>query len=231
MNAASNRAPHRARTTVALVLLVAVAVPVAAAAGPAQSRDGAKRAGQKKVYCWNDNGRKVCGDALPAEAAASERTEFSATSGRPLAHVERALSAEERAAAATVAGQARLAADAEAARVRRDLAMVESYATEADLRRAFNERIVLVDESIKTSILSEANLRRGLVGLLSQAANLELSGKPVSASLRDDILSMHAELGRQLQLLHDQRADRGTLDSDLAAALQRYRGLKAPAAR
>jgi hypothetical protein len=185
---------------------------------------------QKKLYCWTENGRKVCGDALPPEQAANARVEFSARSGRTLSRVDRAMTAEERAAAAAAAGQARVAADAEAMRVRRDLAMVESYQTEADLRRAFNERIVLVEESIKTSVLGEGNLRRGLVGLLDRAADLELGGKPVPVPLRTDIVSRHADLGRQQQILQAQRADRAALDKELAATLQRYHDLKAAAA-
>ena len=55
---------------------------------------------QKKLYCWNDNGKKVCGDALPPEQAARARKEFSARSGRTLNEVDRALTAEERTAAA-----------------------------------------------------------------------------------------------------------------------------------
>ena len=186
---------------------------------------------QKKLYCWNDNGKKVCGDALPPEQAARARKEFSARSGRTLNEVDRALTAEERTAAAAAASQAQLAADAQAARVRRDLAMVESYATEAELQRAFNERIVLVEESIKTSILGQANLRHGLVALLGQAANLELGGKPVPKPLHDNILRQHADLNRQSQILREQRADRALLDGDLASALQRYRDLKIPPAQ
>ena len=183
---------------------------------------------QKKLYCWNDNGKKVCGDALPPEQAARARKEFSARSGRTLSEVDRALTAEERVAAAAAASQAQLAADAQAARVRRDLAMVESYATEADLQRAFNERIVLVEESIKTSMLGQTNLRNGLIALLGQAANLELGGKPVPKPLHENIVKQHADLNRQSQILRDQRADRATLDGDLASALQRYRDLKSP---
>ena len=189
----------------------------------------AQDAPKKKLYCWNENGRKVCGDALPPEQAANARTEFSATSGRTLDRVERALTAEERRAAEEAARQARLQADSEAARIRRDLAMVDSYATEADLRRAFSERIVLVEESIKTSVLGEANLRRGLVALLDRAANLELGGKPVPQPLRADIDRRHADLGRQLQILREQRTDRAALDTELAATLQRYHDLKAVA--
>lgn len=180
----------------------------------------------QKLYCWNQGGTRVCSDALPPEQAGAARTEINARSGRPLAEVQRALNADERAAANDAAGAARLAADAQAARIRRDLAMVASYASEQDLRRAFGERIILVDESIKTSLMSEGNLRRGLVVLLQQASNLELTGKPVDKALHDEIQKRHADLNRQLQILGDQRRDRGALDHELDGAVQRYRDLK-----
>lgn len=208
-------------TLIAAALLSTLPAAVAQAADPPKT---------KKLYCWNEGGHKVCGDALPPEHAASARIEFSAKSGRTLDRVGRALTAEERAAAAVAAKAAQLDADAEAARLRRDLAMVESYATEAELQRAFNDRIALVEASIKTSVLGEANLRRGLVGLLGQAANLELAGKPVAKPLQDSILQRHADLSRQADILRRQRQDRATLDSDLAATLERYRELKAEAA-
>lgn len=204
----------------AAAVLLAVAAPTALAADPPKAR---------KLYCWNEGGQKVCGDALPPEHATRARTEFSAKSGRTLDRVERALTAEERAAAAAAAKAAQLDADAEAARLRRDLAMVESYATEAELQRAFNDRIALVEASIKTSVLGEANLRRGLVGLLDQAANLELAGKPVGKPLQDSVLQRRADLSRQTDILHRQREDRAALDADLSAVLQRYRELKAEA--
>ena len=209
---------------------IGMAIAVLAAPQAAQAQKKGAPAVAKKLYCWNDNGTRVCGDALPPEQAALARTEINARSGRPTTEFQRALSAEERVAAASAAGQAQLAAEAEAARKRRDLAMVESYMTEADLQRAFNERIVLVDESIKASVMGEANLRRGLVSLLGHAANLELSRKPVPQPLQDNIRKQHIELGKQLQILDQQRADRATLDGDLADALQRYRDLKGAAA-
>ena len=50
---------------------------------------------QKKLYCWNENGKKVCGDALPAEASDSARTEISASSGLRTGQVSRALTDAE----------------------------------------------------------------------------------------------------------------------------------------
>lgn len=200
--------------------LAAIALVAFCAAGAAHAGDG------KKLYCWNENGRKVCGDALPAEAAGTGRTEISAKSGLQTGQVARSLTVEERAAAALAAEQAQVAADAETARQRRDLAMVESYATEADLRRAYGDRISLLDDSLKASLLGEANLRLSLASLLNQASDLELSSKPVPPALTAKVRGQHDELVRQTRILSQQQRDRAALDGDLASALDRYRALK-----
>src|SRR4030095_11293966 len=99
--------------TIAIALALLVTATAATAAGK-------KAAEGKKLYCWNENGRKVCGDALPPEAAEGARTEISPRSGLQTGHVDRALTGAERAAADSASEQARLAAEAEAMRLRRD---------------------------------------------------------------------------------------------------------------
>ncbi|NUS38410.1 MAG: hypothetical protein HOQ02_05235 [Lysobacter sp.] len=182
----------------------------------------------KKLYCWTDNGHKVCGDALPASAANNARVEFNAKSGRQTGEVARALTAEEQAAAATAAEQAEAASAAEEARKRRDLAMVESYASESDLRRAFGERIALLDDTLKASQLGESNLRRSLISLLGEASDLELSGKPVPPALLASIRAQHDDLQKQLRILGEQRLDRAGLDDEFKEAVDRYRALRQP---
>jgi len=199
-------------------LLLACATSAAAQSKPAG----------KKLYCWNENGHTVCGDTLPASAANNARTEFNAASGRQTGTVNRALTAEEQAAAASAAEEAQASADAETARRRRDLAMVESYATEADLRRAYGERITLLDDALKASQLGEANLRRSLVSLLDEASDLELANKPVPPALLANIRNQHDELQKQLRILGQQRLDRAGLDDELAEAVTRYRALRQP---
>ena len=195
-----------------------VALPLAAAAQ--------KSPADKKLYCWDENGVQVCGDTLPASALDRARTEISAQSGARTGEVPRALTVDER---ATAAAEARAAAEAEmeeAARHRRDLAMVESYATENDLRRAYGERITLVEESLKTSELSLANLRQSLLSLLRQAAERELLEQPVGKALSDGIHSQHGDLLRQQAIMERQLLDRASLGSDLDGALERYRAMK-----
>lgn len=181
----------------------------------------------KKLYCWNEGGRKICGDALPPSAVNSARTEISSEvkSGLATRRVDRALSDAERAALV----QAGKAAEVEQARLRRDEAMVESYGTEADLRRAFNARITLLDETVKASTLGVAGMRQSLVSLLRQAGDAELAGKPVPKPLAESIRTQHAQLVRQQSLLQRQRTERAAVDVELDGALKRYRELKTPA--
>jgi hypothetical protein len=187
-------------------------------------------AAEKKIYCWNEGGQKICGDSLPATATDVARTELSARSGQRVGEVGRALTAEERKIATAEAKDAAMQAEAEASARRRDLAMVESYDTEDDLRRAYGERITLVEESLKTSRLGVGNLRQSLVALLKQAADLELQSKPVRKTLADNIARQHTDLLRQQIIMEQQIVDRASLGDDLEDALERYRALKSPRA-
>ncbi|MDQ3494215.1 MAG: hypothetical protein M3485_01445 [Pseudomonadota bacterium] len=183
--------------------------------------------GAKKLYCWNENGIQVCGDTLPPSAVDRARTEISPRSGLRTGEVPRALTPDERAMEAEAAQAAARAADVEAAARRRDLAMVESYVTEADLRRAYGERITLVDESMKTSRLSIASLRQSLLSLLRQAAEIELHSRPVGQPLAASILGQHSDLLRMQAMLDGQLRERATLDEELAQAVERYRQMTA----
>jgi hypothetical protein len=208
-------------TTTCLAAALLALLPLAAAA-----QKSAPTGTDKKLYCWDEGGVQVCGDTLPASALDRARTEISARSGLRTGAVPRALEPDERAAAAAAARQAADDAEAEAARQRRDLAMVESYATEDDLRRAYGERIILVEEALKTSQLGMTNLRQSLLNLLRQAAELELHAKPVGKVLAESIQTQHADLLRQQATQVKQLADRASLGSDLDDALGRYRAMK-----
>ncbi len=206
------------KTTRCIAGFLLAALPLAAAAQKAPT--------DRKLYCWDENGTQVCGDTLPADALDRARTEINAASGNRTGEVPRALTADERAAAALAARAAAEAEMAEAERHRRDLAMVESYATENDLRRAYGERITLVEEALKTSGLSITNLRQSLLSLLRQAAERELLGEPVGKALADGIQAQHGDLVRQQAIQQRQLADRASLGSDLEGALERYRAMK-----
>lgn len=215
--------PAEIRTNARTTFRVLAIALLAAFAAQADAQDQPKT---KKLYCWEENGKKVCGDALPAEAAGTSRTEFSSRSGRRTGEVAAALTPEERAAAEAAEAAAAAKAESDAARLRREMAMVESYATEGELRKAFQERIDLLDETLKASELGVVGLRQSLVALLRQAGELELGGKPVPETTRNNIATQHAELRRREYLYAQQRVDRAQLDAELASVLARYRQIK-----
>jgi len=207
---------HRRRVPARLppgLLALALAVP---AVLPAQDPPKAR------LYCWEEGGKHVCGDAFPASAAGRARTEFDTRTGNTVSRVGRALTAEERvqAAAEEVAQKAR------EDQARREMAMVMSYQTEDDLRRAFQNRVDLIEESLKGSELALVNLHRSLISLLRQANELELQSKPVGKILREKILNQHAELLGLRALKIRQTDERKALDAELQQALSRYRVLK-----
>lgn len=187
---------------------------------------GAQEDSGKKLYCWNQNGQRTCGDALPPGAVDLARTEISSRSGLQTGHVDRALTPEERAAAAVAAQQAEFAAQAKASRQRRDVALVEAYTTEADLRRAYGDRIELVDLAIKASAMGVSNMHTSLVTLLNQANTLELGQKPVPPGLTEKIRTQHSELLRQKNILVQQHKDMGALYGELEAEVARYKEFK-----
>ncbi len=215
---------NRSLRWLAIPLLLVLTTPAFAQKGKPAAAGAAK-----KLYCWEEGGRKLCGDSLPATAVDRARTEISAKSGLASGRVARALSAEERAAA-----EAQVALDIEnaaaaAAAARRDMAMVESYANETELQRAFQHRINLLDETLKSSRFGVDGMRQSLLSLLQRASDSELAGKPVAKPLVDNIRTQHLALRRQQDLLVEQQIELSEVDQELAAALERYRALKKPA--
>ncbi|HEY4581962.1 MAG TPA: hypothetical protein VIG88_03725 [Lysobacter sp.] len=183
-------------------------------------------AATKKLYCWTEGGRKVCGDALPASAVDSARTEINARSGLPTARLPRALTADEKAVAdAEARAQAEADAAAEAAH-RRLMAMVTTFATEADLRRSFDNRVVLNRDAIKTARMGIDGLREGLVSRLRRAGDAELNRRPVPRKIAEDIRSHHRQLLAQHAALAALQRESATIRAQMEEAVARYREVK-----
>ena len=189
---------------------------------------GAQDKTGKKLFCWNENGRKVCGDALPASAVDSAREELSGSSGLRIGEVGRALNDEERRAHETEQKRLKAEADAAEAARRRDAALAESYGSEEELRRAYRIRYDLIDESIKSSRLALDNLHQSLRRMLEQAGERELSGKPVAKPMADNIRQQRDSYLELQEAYAHQQHEREAIDQQLQEAVARYREMKAP---
>lgn len=185
----------------------------------------AQQAVKKKFTCWNENGTRVCGDSIPSGVLNQAHEEFNA-SGRQTARVDRALTAAEQAAADAAAKQQQADALAEQNRKRSEEAMLNSYASEADLRRAFDERRAMIDNDIKTARFNIDSQRQGLEMVLRGAGEKELSGTKANDKVIADIRKRHdallAEQAREAGF-EQQKKD---LQAAAESALARWREMK-----
>lgn len=182
---------------------------------------------QQKLYRWVDKSGKVhISDQLPPEALEQARTEFNAQTGNTTGAVERALTPEERAIAAAAQAAADKAA-AEAEMVKRvEAAMLENYETEDQLRRAYGERIDLIQQTIESTQISIGSQRSTLTAMLNDAAEAELSKRAVSADRAEIIRQTHAEITRHQALQVKQQASKVAIDLEFEKVLARYRELR-----
>jgi len=211
------------RTSLALSAVLLVLAPTVLAQG--KNKPAAPTA-NKKLFCWEEKGQRVCSDALPADVVNAARDEISATSGLRTGGVARAMSEEERAQAAVAAQQKMIDDAASEMRRRTDAAMLMSYRSEDELRRVFNERTAIVDNNVRTARYNAVSLREGLVSLLQTAGDQELAGRPIRADMSATIHQRHAELLRTRRLQQSFEAQRAQLDVEITDILQRYRNMK-----
>nr|WP_298127438.1 hypothetical protein [uncultured Pseudoxanthomonas sp.] len=211
------------RTSLALSAVLLVLAPTVLAQG--KNKPAAPTA-NKKLFCWEEKGQRVCSDALPADVVNAARDEISATSGLRTRGVARAMSEEERAQAAVAAQQKMIDDAASEMRRRTDAAMLMSYRSEDELRRVFNERTAIVDNNVRTARYNAVSLREGLVSLLQTAGDQELAGRPIRADMSATIHQRHAELLRTRRLQQSFEAQRAQLDVEITDILQRYRNMK-----
>ena len=183
---------------------------------------------KKKFYRWVDkNGKVQISDQLPPEAVNQARTEIKTKGSSTISgQVDRALTAEERAALAQQA-----TTDAEAKKIadqqkRVEDAMLINYATEGDLQRTYKERIDLLQQTIESTDISIKSIRGSLTGMLSQASESELAKRPADPVRSKQIQDMHNELIKQQTAQISSHADVKIMENEHAVVLARYRELR-----
>lgn len=203
-------------------MMVLLAVALASPAVQAQ-KDPAP-----KLYRWTDkDGKEHYTDSLPAEAVDAAREELNKASGSTVAAVERALTAEERAQKAREAEAVAAAAKLVADKRERDRTLLSSYSSESELQNTYSERLMLVEESVKSAQVGIDSQRGSLTSLLAHATDRELAGQAVDKRTLENIGEAHRQLGEQKIVLQRREAERAALQHELDTLLARYRELKA----
>jgi hypothetical protein len=187
-------------------------------------------AGATKLYHWvGADGKEHFSDTLPPEAIGLARQELNGTTGMTLKQVDRAKTQDEIAAANAQAAADAIAAEAAQKAKENDQALLASYSTEADLQRAYDKRVELVNESLKSTRVGVESVQQSLSGLLARASGHELAGRHVPPELVSQITKSHKQLlDQQSQLLRLEVQSVG-LKQENAAQIARYRTLRAAA--
>jgi hypothetical protein len=148
-------------------------------------------------YKWRDaQGNLHFGDSVPADAV---RLGYDIVSpqGIVIKHVERAKTAEEIAAAKAQAAKLAAAQKLEADRLREDERLLSTYPQEADLRRAQQQQLDMLEQQIRSSEVSLRNQEQSLAELLDRAAEAERTGKELPADQARRLTAMRKQVDMQ----------------------------------
>jgi hypothetical protein len=205
-----------------LGLVITLALLAAATAGAQEQK--------KKLYRYVDkNGNVTYVDALPADATGAARKEFSSESGQTTGAVDRALTADELAARQANSEAAAKAAAIAAQQKLLEESMLVNYQTEADLRRAYDERISLLQQTIESTDISLKNVRGSLASLLAEASEAELYGRKVDTRRAGTIRELRGEMVKQQAFQVTRLSELTTLNSEFDRVLVRFRELRGAA--
>lgn len=198
------------------LMLALLTVLFAASSASAQDRVG-------KMYKWTDkDGNIHYTDQIPPEAKEYAREKIN-DQGISVEKTGRALTAEER--AEHDAEEKRIADKVIADEERRksDEALLNSYASEEDLVRAYNQRMDLLGQTIEARRV-EINAREmSLSQLVAQAADMERGGKTVSDALKQMITGERTEIERQKQFLTRKEAEKVVAKADYDRDMAKYK--------
>ena len=184
-----------------------------------------------KLYKWVDEkGNVHYSDRVPPEAAKLAREEKN-QDGVTVKEVARAKTEEELAAEAAQRVKDEEARKIAEAQAQADRALMLSYTTEDDLRRAREQELGVIEANMATAKLTIASQEKNLSDLLAHAADFERNKKPVPQAVTDSIAHVRAQIEAQQKTLKEREGSKETVHNEYEAKLLRWRELSAKNAK
>ncbi|MCB1637075.1 MAG: hypothetical protein KDI51_20980, partial [Xanthomonadales bacterium] len=165
-------------------------------------------------------------DQVPPNQAKQARSELN-EQGVAVKQVDRALTAEELAARRAEEKAAADAAAAIAAERERDRTLLDSYASEEDITRSYNQRVDLLDQTIEARKVEIGLREKNLADLVGRAADTERSGRAVPEVLQKMIKDERTEIERQRGDIKKREQERVQAEKDYKVDINRYREVAA----
>lgn len=206
-----------------LVLSFAILAPAVADAQNRARSTAKPGTAQKKIYCWEQDGQRVCGDTLPPSASNAARTEMNARTGNVTRSVERSLTPQERAEAEKLLREGAAKAQQQETLTQQGHALLMSYGSEAALNLAFDERVEAVEASIKGAEKQKRDTQVVLADRLSNLANMELSGKSIPKVSRETVMRLREQVMEHDGIINGHLAHIARIESERQQSLTLYR--------
>jgi hypothetical protein len=202
-----------------LALVFAASASAAGGGGPSQPH---------QRYKWTDGeGNLHYTDALPPEAV-KYGYEIVNPQGVVIKHVDRAKTAEEKAAAKSELAKAQAAKDSAETRARNDKQLLAAYPTEDDLKRAQRQQADMMEQNLASARISLQSQEKSLAEFLGHAAELDSNGKPVPPALAKKIADMRKLVEEQRTFIARKQKERDDTVAHFDDDVVHYRSLKPP---
>lgn len=178
-------------------------------------------------FRWKDaQGNLHFDDALPNEALQFGYDEINA-SGIVVRHVAAPRTAAQLKEDAKAEAQKKAADDAAAKQAQSDDQLLAAYPTEADLASVQKAQLDMIDQYIESTRISLQSQEKSLTEMLSHAADLDRTGKPVPAALRSQIEALRANVEKQKAYIAGKQQEKIDSAKRFETELAHYRELRA----
>jgi chromosome segregation ATPase len=177
-------------------------------------------------YRWTDSAGVVhFSDTIPASVLA-RGYDIVNDNGQVVRHVGRELTPAERRAAALAAAHEEAVKRAAQQKAMADAQMLSAYPSEKDLEQSQQAQLQQIKTDIDTLQTNLHSQEGTLTELLSHAADIEHSGKPIPARVNKSIAEQRETVNAERQALVQRRADLADAEATFATQLRRYRALR-----
>ncbi|UPG94273.1 DUF4124 domain-containing protein [Luteibacter aegosomatissinici] len=205
-------------------IMAGAVLVVATSAAVAQTND---RNNNGYRYRWKDaSGQSNFSDSLTPDAMKAGYDVVNAQ-GMVVQHVNRQLTADERAAAKKIADQQAAAKAAADQRQREDMQTLNAYPTEQAFTAARQSQLDNFHQAVNTTQLNLQGQEKTLADLLNRAGDLERAKQPVPPYLTTRIGEQRNTVSGLRATLQRQQAAETAAKASMAADVEHYRQLRA----
>lgn len=164
-----------------------------------------------RIYCCTDgNGRRVCGDILPAQCQTRAYNEFN-TQGVVKKKYDAPLTPEQRVQRDADLAKKKAADNAAAEQARRDKAMLASYNSAADIDAKRARTVAGAQADIKTAEERLEAVQQRLEKLRKGAERYAADGKPAPDAIKANLRDSEADLAVRQKVLEAKQQELVTI--------------------